>query len=85
MKRNGNIVSYTSEELAEMRARGEFKIDWAKFDAITNEEWESLIAADPDEDYGRIEWGSPIKGLPSCFYEATGIKDPNADTVPPPG
>lgn len=49
MKRNGNIVSYTSEELAEMRTRGESKSDWARADAMTEEEIEAAIASDPDE------------------------------------
>ncbi len=83
MKRNGNIVSYTFEELAEMRARGEFKTDWAKFDAITDEEWAALSAADPDDIHEPLDWSKAIKGLPPCFYEATGIKDPNTETPPP--
>ncbi len=82
MKRNGNIVSYTFEELAELRARGEFKIDWAKFDALTEEELEAQIAADPDDIHEPLDWSKAIKGLPPCFYEATGIKDPNADAPP---
>lgn len=43
-----NIVRYTAEELAEMRARGESRTDWAKVDAMTEEELEAAIASDPD-------------------------------------
>lgn len=48
MKRDGNIVSYTVEELREMRARGQSKTDWARVDAMTEAELEAAIASDPD-------------------------------------
>lgn len=48
MKKNGNTVSYTAEELREMIARGEDQTDWARVDAMTEEELEALIANDPD-------------------------------------
>jgi uncharacterized protein (DUF4415 family) len=48
MKRNGNIVSYTVEELDEMRARGDSRTDWARVDAMTEAELEAAIASDPD-------------------------------------
>ncbi len=48
MRRDGNIVSYTAEELKEMRARGESKTDWARVDAMTEAELEAAIASDPD-------------------------------------
>lgn len=65
MQRNGNIVSYTTEELAEMRARGESKTDWARVDATTQEELEAAIASDPDE--ADIEWDpdSVMAGFPA--------------------
>ena len=64
MKRRGNIVSYTLEELKEMERRGESKTDWAKVDAITEEELEALIAADPDDIHEPIDWSKAIRGLP---------------------
>jgi len=48
MKRNGNIVSYTVEELDEMRARGDSRTDWARVDTMTEAELEAAIASDPD-------------------------------------
>ena len=46
---NGNkIVSYTEDELIVMRARGEDQTDWKAFKAMTDEEIEAAIAADPD-------------------------------------
>ena len=43
MKRDGNIVRYTSAEIDEMLARGESLTDWAKVDALTEEELEASI------------------------------------------
>jgi hypothetical protein len=48
VKKDGNIVSYTVEELEQMRARGESKTDWARVDAMTEAELEAAIASDPD-------------------------------------
>ena len=48
MKKDGNIVSYTVEELEQMRARGESRTDWARVDAMTEAELEAAIASDPD-------------------------------------
>jgi uncharacterized protein (DUF4415 family) len=47
MKRGGDIVSYTVEELEEMRARGQSKTDWARVDALTEMQLEAAIASDP--------------------------------------
>ena len=48
MRKDGNIVSYTVEELEQMRARGESRTDWARVDAMTEAELEAAIASDPD-------------------------------------
>jgi uncharacterized protein (DUF4415 family) len=48
VKRDGTIVTYTVEELEQMRARGESETDWARVDAMTEEELEAAIASDPD-------------------------------------
>lgn len=48
MKKDGDIVSYTVAELEAMRARGESRSDWARVDAMTEEELEAAIASDPD-------------------------------------
>jgi uncharacterized protein (DUF4415 family) len=48
MKREGDIVSYTAEELKEMRARGEDQTDWARVDDLTEMQLEAAIASDPD-------------------------------------
>ncbi len=63
MKRKGNIVSYTAEEIDEMLARGEDGSDWARANAMTDAEIAAAIASDPDE--AGIEWsGEWVKGSP---------------------
>jgi uncharacterized protein (DUF4415 family) len=64
VRRRGGFVSYTAEELEEMRRRGEDRTDWAKVDAMTEEELEASIAADPDDIHEEIDWTKAIKGLP---------------------
>jgi hypothetical protein len=49
MKRSCTIVSYTSEEIREMIARGEDRSDWARANAMTDAEIAAAIAGDPDE------------------------------------
>ena len=46
MKKNGNIVSYSMDEIKEMIARGEDKTDYDR--VVTYEEIEAQIAADPE-------------------------------------
>ncbi len=48
MKRKGNIVRYTKEELDERVRRGEDQTDWERVDAMTEDELERAIADDPD-------------------------------------
>lgn len=48
MRRKGNIVSYTAEELRAMRERGETETDWARLEAMTDADIEAAIADDPD-------------------------------------
>jgi uncharacterized protein (DUF4415 family) len=64
MRRSGGIVRYTAEEIDEMIARGEDRTDWAAVDAMTEEELEASIAADPDDVHEEPDWTKAIKGLP---------------------
>lgn len=64
MKKNGNIVRYTKEELDEMIARGEDKTNWAAIDATTDEDIQAQIAADPDDIRNPDEWSEWHVGLP---------------------
>jgi uncharacterized protein (DUF4415 family) len=47
-----------------MRARGESQTDWARVDAMTEEELERAIAADPDADLGPVDWSRVQVGFP---------------------
>jgi uncharacterized protein (DUF4415 family) len=47
-KKRENITSYTAEEVEAMIARGQDRTDWARIDAMTEEELEAAIASDPD-------------------------------------
>ena len=65
MQRKGNFVSYSAEELAAMEARGEDKTDWARVEAMTEEELEAAIASDPDwRDIPRDWYKDAKPGLP---------------------
>lgn len=61
MVKSERIVSYTAEQIDEMLARGESKTDWARFDAMTEEELEASI--DHDEE-GEIDWSTIQVGFP---------------------
>jgi uncharacterized protein (DUF4415 family) len=64
MRRRGDIVRYTAEEIDAMLVRGESRTNWAKVDAMTEEELEASIAADPDDVHEEPDWTTAIKGLP---------------------
>jgi len=61
MQKNGRIVRYTKDELDEMLRRGEDLTDYARLDAMTEEELEASI--DVAEE-GEPDWSSRIVGLP---------------------
>ena len=42
MQKSGTIVSYGAEELRSLRDRGEDPTDWARLNAMTEEELEAL-------------------------------------------
>jgi uncharacterized protein (DUF4415 family) len=48
MPKKGTIVSYSHEELERMREQGDTLTDWARVDAMSEEELEAAIASDPD-------------------------------------
>ncbi len=60
MKKKGRIVTYTIEEIAAKRARGEDKTDWALAQAKT----EAQLAADVASD-------SAWKGVPEDWVKHT--------------
>ena len=64
MKKHGDIVSYTGEEIKAMIRRGESRTDWKKVAAMTEAELEASIAADPDDIHEELDWTKAFKGLP---------------------
>src|SRR5258708_10947571 len=64
MQRSGRIVRYTAEELREMRSRGETYTDWERAGAMTQEEIEAQVAADPDEAGMVVDWDSVTTVMP---------------------
>src|SRR5680860_7526 len=68
MQRSGTIVSYTAEELRAMRDRGEDLTDWARVDAMTEEELEASI---DKEEEGDFEGSVGYPGIPGIKRETT--------------
>ncbi len=61
-----NIVSYSPDEIRAKIARGEDRTDWARVDAMTDEEIERTMRDDPDWaefidiDWSNAEWVIPV-------------------------
>lgn len=52
-----DIVRYSMKEIEEMVARGESRSDWARVDALTDEDIERAMRDDPDwRDFIDIDW-----------------------------
>lgn len=61
MEKNEHIVRYTAEEIEAVRARGESRTDFARLDAMTEEELEASI---DHEEEGEIDWSTIQVGFP---------------------
>ncbi len=57
-----NIVRYSADEIRSMVAAGETQSDWAKFDALTEEEIDAIRRADPD--FIDIDWSNAVAVYP---------------------
>ncbi len=64
MKKKGDIVRYTAEEIRAMLARGESRTDWAAVKAMSEEELESSITTDPDDVHAPVDWTQAVEGMP---------------------
>jgi len=58
VRKKGNIVRYTAEEIGVLLAHGESKTDWARVDAKTEEELAADMASDPAWDGLPEDWVS---------------------------
>ncbi len=70
-QKSENIVRYTADELREKRARGEDRTDYARLDAMTEEELEAAIASDPDEAGWEYDWDNAVVGIPGPKEQIT--------------
>ncbi|MBA2278732.1 MAG: BrnA antitoxin family protein [Chloroflexia bacterium] len=68
MAKSERVVQYTTEEILEMRRRGEDRTDWAKVDALTEEELEASIDF---EEEGEIDWSTVQSGIPGPQQQFT--------------
>lgn len=60
-----NIVRYTIEEIEAMIARGEDKTDWARVNAMSDEDIERAMRDDPDwKDFMDIDWSKATMVIP---------------------
>lgn len=61
-----NIVSYTADEIRAKIASGEDRTDWARVNAMTDEDIERAMREDPDwaefidVDWSNAEWVIPV-------------------------
>ena len=68
MQKQEHTVRYTADELDEMLRRGESQTDWARVDAMTEEELEATI--DHAEE-GEFDWSTVQVGVPSSKQQLT--------------
>jgi uncharacterized protein (DUF4415 family) len=68
MQKQETIVRYTAEELDEMLRRGESQTDWARVDAMTEEELEASI---DHEEEGEFDWSTVQVGIPGPKQQLT--------------
>lgn len=68
MENTERIVRYTASEIEEMRRRGEDQTDYARLDAMTEEELEASI--DHDEE-GAFDWSTAQVGIPGPKQQLT--------------
>ena len=68
MENDEHIVRYTADELEEMRRRGEDQTDWARVDALTEEELEASI---DKEEEGELDWSTVQVGIPEPKLQLT--------------
>jgi uncharacterized protein (DUF4415 family) len=68
MQKQETIVRYTADEIDEMLRRGEDRTDWARVDAMTEEELEASI--DHDEE-GEFDWSTVQVGIPGPKQQLT--------------
>ena len=59
MRKSGNTVVYTADEIDELIANGESLTDWDRLRSMTDEEIEENAATD-EESQGELIWSMPL-------------------------
>ncbi|MBA3448659.1 MAG: BrnA antitoxin family protein [Pseudaminobacter sp.] len=60
-----NIVRYSADEIRRMVAAGESRTDWARVDALTDEDIEAAMRDDPDwADHIDFDWSNAVAVYP---------------------
>lgn len=60
-----NMKRYTVAEIEAMIARGEDRTDWARVEAMTDEDIEAAIKDDPDwEEWQDVDWSKAVLVVP---------------------
>lgn len=59
-----NIKRYTVAEIEAMIARGEDRTDWARVNAMTDEDLEASLADDPDWVGWKVDWSKAVRVVP---------------------
>ena len=65
MRKRGDIVRYSAEELRGKIARGEDRTDWRKADSVTGEKLEASIRAEGDDIDEELDWTQAVAGIPA--------------------
>ncbi len=68
MQKHEDIRRYTADEIDEMLRRGESQTDWARVDALTEEELEASI---DHEEEGEFDWSTVQVGIPGPKQQLT--------------
>jgi uncharacterized protein (DUF4415 family) len=68
MQKQETIVRYTADEIDEMLRRGEDQTDYARLDAMTEEELEASI---DHEEEGEVDWTTIQVGIPGPKQQLT--------------
>lgn len=72
MTKKERTVSYTDEQIKEIRRRGEDRTDWQRVDTLTESELAAAIASDPDAaDESNEPWISGLPPLPPANNTST--------------
>jgi uncharacterized protein (DUF4415 family) len=64
MRKKEHIVRHTDKELAAQTKRGQTRSNWKKAAAMSDEQLEASIAADPDEAGMVIDWDKATVEMP---------------------